>query len=731
MPELTPVDQVNLFIGTAGDHGQLYPGPETPFGMVKPSPDTWSGTMTGTAHAGYDYNDTELLGFSHLRFSGVGNMGIGGNILLLPMPAGGVTDPEQYHTPIDKESEVAEAGYYDVTFSDAGIRAELTATDHTAVHRYTFPLGVTPHVLVDLMRGFRPGRPAGLPPVRDAHCLVTGPDEILGEVTANGMSAWSWYRVFFCIRFDRHFREIRLYPEDGGARFVNADRDGKLAAVARFAESPEPLVVRVALSHISMGQARRTLNDETADSDFDCVRARCRADWAKVLNQIQVTGPLEYRELLHTHLYRACLSPFNVTSKRGSFMGDDQVVHRARNHVQYNGWSLWDTYRTKFPLLTLVQPERMADMVESLVRSLEQRMSLMPDERFPELTGFLPCPTVRMELANVVLLDAHRKGITTSDPRATFQVMKEIALNGFPPESGGPDWVPGRPDLTCEYAYDNWAAACMAEILEQKETAAFFHKRGRFYHNVWDDEIRFFRGRDAAGNWLEFPEDPAAVVEDHVYEGSMWHWRWNIVHDIAGMTQCMGGRQAYLEALTYFFENNLHNHGNEPGLHAPWLFAAAGAPWKSQQWVRRILTEEMTQRYGTHDFLPEPVHRRIYSNSPDGFIPEMDDDDGCMTAWYVLSAIGLFPVCPGRPKYALGLPIFEETTLETTSGRPFHIRVRNYGPENGYIQSAWLNSQRIDRAWLRHDEIMAGGELLLNAGPEPRREWGAEEHPPW
>ena len=717
--------RVNLFIGTQGDHGQLYPGVEMPFGLVKLSPDTYPGAATGSAHGGYDYSDRAVLGFSHTRFSGVGCEGVGGNILVLPTHGAVVADNEPARAALDKDSEVTTPGYYAVTLGGPGIRAELTATHHVGLHRYTYLEAAPRAILIDLGRGFNP--------VRDSHCAATAADELVGEITGEQMPCVGYYRLYFCIRFSRPSQAIDLAVGDcRHGRIWAGKPDGSLRLLVHFSEADDgPLMVKVGLSSISIEQARRNVDAQAPDWDFDGVRTRCRTAWAEVLRKIDVAGPADSETLFYSHLYRTCLSPFDITSSRGTFMGDDGEVRVADGFRAYNGWSNWDTYRTKFPLLALLEPGRMRDMMHSLTMTLEQRMRLVPDEWCFDSYGYSPVPCTRYELSNTMFLDAFAKGIPLIDAEATYNVMAALARLEFRGERGRLGYVPRRPDLTCEYAYDNWAAAEMAKALGKHNDAAFFSERGTWYRNAWDTDLGFPRARDEHGQWLDFPEDPTQINEKYVYEGSMWHWRWLVVHAIGDIVRLMGGSERFLAELKRFFENDLDNHGNEPGIHAPWLFTAAGAPWRSQQWVRRILTEPMLQRYGTHNALAEPYCGRIYRNTPDGLIPEMDDDDGCMAAWYVFSSMGLFPLCVGRPLYALGTPIFEEVTIHHESGNDLRMVSKGWREDAWYIQTARLNGQLVERPWIGHDEIVAGGLLEFEVGSEPNTSWGAASDLPW
>ncbi|HOH33210.1 MAG: GH92 family glycosyl hydrolase [Candidatus Hydrogenedentes bacterium] len=720
------LQKVNLFLGTSGDHGQMYPGAEMPFGFVKLAPDTFPGAVTGSAHAGYDYRDRAVTGFSHVRFSGVGNAGVGGNISVLPLVAiPSELTPEACRQPFVKESEQCWPGYYSLAF-ESGITAEFTATHHVGIHRYVYPAQGDHGVLIDFCRGFTP--------VRDAHCLVVSPTEIAGELTCEQMNACGWYRLYFWIRFQHPAASVELFPAYPNDSAVRASVAGEgLVALARLnRRHTQPLGIKVGFSAISVAQARRNIEHEAYGWDFEQCRAAAEQAWETILQRVQASGQEEHERLLYSLLYRSCLSPFNMTDSLDYYMGDDGEVHRAgEGRTFYHGWSTWDTYRTKFPLLALITPERMPCMMTSLAETLDQRLGFLPGEELFDCHGYAPVPNVRMELSNVVLLDAHTKGVGAPDPESVFAVMRAIANLEFSGDRDRLGYVPRRPDTTCQYAYDNWAVLAMAEALGKSQERYPYYERSLYYRNVWDPSAGFFRARDEQGLWLELPPDPAAIDEKHVYEGSMWQWRWAVVHDIAGLVELLGGPSRFLKELSGFFEKNLHNHGNQPALHAPWLFAAAGAPWLSQRWVRRILTEPMHHRFGTHNALPQPYEGPAFRNTPDGFIPEMDDDDGCMAAWYVLSSIGLFPICPGRPLYLVGAPLFEEFSLETAAGKPFRIVARDWGPNAWYIQSAKLNGQPLLVPWLPHDQVASGGLLELTLGAKPNREWGAGVKSPW
>ncbi len=715
-------DRVNLFLGTAGDHGQMYPGAEMPFGLVKLGPDTFPGAVTGSAHAGYDYDDKRILGFSHLRFSGVGCNGVGGNVLVMPMTQQRSIDPSEYAADFDKASERCAPGYYSVVL-EKGLRVELTATHHVGLHRYMFPEGSKPTVLIDLTRGFTP--------VRDVHCIVRNDRELAGELISEQMGVHGRYRMFFCVEFQRPFKTVTLHPRDAVRTMGAKGPDGRLVAMIGLERSSEPALMRVGWSSISIEQARRNMEAEVHDWDFARVREMAANAWEDLLGRIEVSGDDVRMSQFYSHIYRTCLSPFHITSSRGTFMGEDGEEHAANGYIHYNGWSMWDSYRTKFPLLALLDRERIRDMMHSLTDALARRRRQLPVECTDSMHGFSAIPNVRLELSSTVLVDAFQKGIEPVDLDATYGVVANIADAAFRSKAESLGYVPRRPDLTCEYAYDNWAAAQMAGALGKEDDFSRFKRRAAFYKNTWDASIGFYRARDERGDWLDFPEDATEVVEKYVYEGSMWHWRWATVHDIPGVIKLIGGQDVFVKKLDEFYARDLHNHGNQPSIHAPWLFAAAGAPWLTQKWVRSVLTGNLIHRYGTHGFLEEPYVGPAYRNAPDGLIPEMDDDDGCMSGWFVFSSMGFFPLCVGRPIYALGTPLFEEVTIHNAGGRDFVIRSSNGGDDRCYIQSARLNGKSFDRPWLTHQEIMTGGCLDLSLARDPNKEWGTDGPSPW
>jgi predicted alpha-1,2-mannosidase len=344
--------------------------------------------------------------------------------------------------------------------------------------------------------------------------------------------------------------------------------------------------------------------------------------------------------------------------------------------------------------------------------------------------GYQPFSTCRHEHMLMVVADAYVKGLFDFPLESVYPHMKHEAMIQMPERYDSIGFIPARPDQTGEYSWDTWVMAKMAKELGYDDDYSYFMKRSEYWRNTWDPSIRYFRARAADGTWLDFPDDPTENREKYTYEGSKWHWRWNIIHDIPSLMEYFGGKEAFLKELEYFFDHDLYTAGNQIDLHAPYLFNMAGAPWLTQKWVRKILTEPIVQKYGTHNFFPEPIFDRVYKATPDGYLEEMDCDYGCMAAWYNMSAMGLYQVCPGDPVYQLTAPIFDEVKIRLDEkiypGKSFVIKAHNLNPDNIYVQSATLNGKPFNRSWIMHEEVVKGGKLFLEMGNQPNKEWGID-----
>jgi len=721
LPAEKVLDYVDPFICSAGDHGHLHPGAVRPWGMVHLGPDTYPSSLTGNgnwAHSGYNFKDTHVRGFSHLRITGSGGTNPQDRQWLVwTLP--GIGRPElcmdKRYSRIDKKSEKATPGFYSVMLDSLNILVELTVGQHSGLHRYTFPAGEEAHLLIKAGRG------------SESSVKVIGRTELSGSLPPS---------IYYYVQFSKPFRRFSTWDDSLHAqRRVLSGKD--CGAVLYFAQGQEPLLMRIGFSTVSEQQAKNNLKAEIPDWNFERIRERAGQAWAQVLNKVEVDGEKEYKKIFYTHLYHSYLTPFEITDVNGLCRGYDGQVHPV-SYRRHDGFAFWDDFR-KFSLLTLTEPVVYGDILKSI------RDIYRYDWKRPV---FLNC---RYEHMLAVAVDGWQKGLDDGDGEELFKgVYDELTQYRFVMnnplrleryrKTAELGYVQLRPDYTMERSYDAWCVAQLAKSLGKEAEYQEFMRRAGFYKNVWDstavywrgegdDIYGFFRARAENGDWLEFPHDPRVIDEKHVYEGSMWMWRWWVPHDVAGLIQLIGGREKFIHDLNYYFTYSLYNMGNQPGLLAPYLFNHAGAPWLTQKWVRAILTEPVRQYYGTHEFFEEPYYGRIFKDTPDGFLLEMDDDFGCMSSWYVQSALGLFPLCPGDPSYQLTAPIFPSVVLHLDpvkyNGQTFTIKAEGLSRENIYIQSAWLNGKAYDKAWIAHQDIVNGGALVFRMGPAPNKEWAS------
>lgn len=724
-----PVDYVDPFICTQGDHGHWLPAALVPFGLVELCPDTWPGSLTADgdfAHSGYDFSDHQIRGFSHIHRGSSGGGSIhdrAGFISLVPFT--NALSDTFFVNPVldfDKNAETASAGYYKTHLTQQNILAELTATVHTGFHRYTYPSG-TPNRLF-LYSGKKGG---------SLSCTQVSPTRVEGVVG----NRW------FVAEFDVPVVETSLW------KGVQTKLDSFRVAVTSegfifdFGElKNKTLQVKVGISVTGIEGARKNLETENGGWDFEGIRMKAEAAWNELLSRIRISGDNEADlTIFYTALYHTCFLPQIVSDVDGLYPGLDRQLHKAEDYSFYNNYAFWDSFRTKYPLYSLWIPEVYRDITKSLRDIYEQAGSWdpFPDTDHPPhgfcytvrgKDGYQPFTTCRHEHMLMVMTDAYVKGLTDFPLETVYPYMKHEAMIQMPAKYDTIGYIPARPDQTGEYSWDNWCMAQVAKSIGHQNDYNYFMKRSEYWRNTWDPSIKYFRARAANGTWLDFPDDPTVNREKYTYEGSKWHWRWNVLHNVPAMIENFGGKEAFLKELEFFFDNDLYTAGNQIDLHAPFLFNEAGAPWLTQKWVRKILTEPIVQKYGTHNFFPEPIFDRVYKNTPDGYLEEMDCDYGCMAAWYNMSAMGLYQVCPGDPVYQLTAPIFEEVKINLDkkiySGKSFLIKAKNLSKDNIYIQSATLNGKPLNRAWISHGEIAQGGKLVFEMGKQPDKMWGKE-----
>ncbi|KRC34857.1 MULTISPECIES: GH92 family glycosyl hydrolase [unclassified Lysobacter] len=734
---------VDPFIGTGGE-GHTFPGAVVPFGMVQLSPDTQIKPRKeayGWA-AGYRYDDSSIVGFSHTHFSGTGHSDLG-DVLLMPI-AGEVRlergedgkPGSGYRSRFRHDDEVAQPGYYAVTLDDYGVRAELTATERVGVHRYAFPKGKPAHVLIDLRTSMYdyPGkvlwsrlrlRPDG---------TVTGFRETRGWAPGR--------QLYFAMRFSRPLSGHQFHDTEQDVIYKGfpppaektptqrAQIEGRqLVGAFDFADAPgQSLVVKVAISPVSEDSAIANLDAEVPAWDFDGVRARARASWTQALSAVELDAPEPMRKSFYTALYHSLMGPSLFMDSDGRYRGPDNAVHQAKGYRHHSTFSLWDTYRALHPLLTLVQPEqRNNDFVNSLLASRrESPYGVLPVWAFHGqetwcMVGYHAVP---------VIADAYMKGIRGYDADEALQAM--VASASYGPYDGIAQYmelgyVPideegEAASKTLEYAYDDWTIARMAEAMGRRDVAADFSKRAGNWKHAFDAKTGFMRARKRDGSFRE-PFDPTVSGYGSDYtEGNAWQYSWYVPQDVAGLTSALGGDAKLVDKLDQVFDAKVdpkifehmeditgligwYAHGNEPSHHVAYLYAYAGQPWRTQERLKQIMATQ-------------------YAPRPDGLAG--NDDLGQMSAWYVFTALGFYPVAPASNEYVIGRPFVPRANLHLPNGKRFSVIADGLDEAHTYIGRATLNGKPLDRAYLRHDEILAGGELRFTMQAQPDKAWATD-----
>ena len=640
---------VNLFIGTSGDNGQVAPGAAAPFGMVCVCPDN-----DPRSHAGYDYAVTKVSGISVNRLSGVGCSGGGGNLRIRP-----VAPSQELH--IKKSREKATPGYYSTVFTN-GIKTELTATNAMAVERYKFPRSLSAALWIDFASTFED--------VATCHYKRISETCIEGYVQAKNVCGHGRYKLYFSLNTSHPFQ---------------LEEQKETTACLTFGKKVRSVEVRIGLSALSSELASWECA-RWEKMDFEDVKSRTADQWEKQLSAIDVKGgKKDDRVIFYTSLYRTYLSPADVSSPDGAYLGTDGKVYISEDFRYYSNWSLWDTFRTKFPLLVLTEPAKMRDMATSLIH-------LYATGKKDWSTGFESTPTVRTEHAVILLLDAYRKGITNLDFRKGYAGMKQ-EMERLPMRS---------PDQKMESAYDLWAMARIAEIIGEKADSEQYRQRSvSLFEETWKKEF------------MNVTPAFEVMKNNGLYQGTRWQYRWAAPQYIDKMIEWVGQDSLRLQ-LTYFFDHHLYNQGNEPDIHVPYLFNRLGAPEKTQQIVRSLMTEPMIHKYGGNSEFKTPYLGKAFKNAPEGYSPEMDEDDGTMSAWYVFGAMGFYPLLVGDEYYDLTSPLFDRVLLRLTNGNVLTIQTEGRKKKDAPIKSIHFNGKKIADYRISHNELIKGGELIYN-----------------
>lgn len=727
--KLEPVDDALPLVGTGG-HGHTYPGATVPFGLVQLSPDTpirgWD------ACAGYHYSDSTILGFSHTHLSGTG-IGDLGDLLVLPVT--GRLQTSQDYQPLAAErlasgfshdNEIARPGYYRVLLDRYNIVAELTATAHAGMHRYTFPASPESHILLDLVHGVNNR-------VTDASLKFESGNLITGFRSTTG---WDKHRtIYFAIECSQPWDSYGMEVDGKVAAMNQIEVKGEdVRAHLDFKTSAgQQILLRVGLSPVSVAGAKKNLQTEMPAWDFDVIRTDARNDWNQQLSRIRIESSNPgIRQTFYSALYHTMTTPNLYNDADGSYRGPDGEIHTNEGFQNYTTFSLWDTFRAENPLLTLIQPEHVNDFMQSLLTFYKYG----PNKRLPmwSLAGY-DTGTMIGYHAVPVIVDAYIKGFRGFDAELAYRAMRATAMssNNLQDEYQKLGYVPSETGKgtrgaakTLEFAFDDWCIAQAAKALGKTNDAELFAARSRNYTNVFDPVTGFFRGRTADGSFRE-PFDPKRIDFDDYAEANAWQYTFAVFHDVPGMIRLYGGNEAFIRKLDELFDqdSDVHHyipdasgllgqyaHGNEPCHHVAYLYALAGAQYKTALRVHQIMLLQ-------------------YDNTPEGICG--NDDCGQMSAWYVWSAIGLYPLNPDDGKYIIGSPLVEKATIQLNPeffpGGTFTVIAHNVSNQNIYIQSARLNNRPLNRPWVTQDEITHGGTLELEMGVLPNKNWGTAFNP--
>ncbi|SNS42225.1 alpha-1,2-mannosidase, putative [Granulicella rosea] len=701
---------VNVFAGTQGDHGQTTPAASLPFGMAIIGPDTYP-AIHGDFHNGYNYTDKKIVGFSHFRMSGVGCSGEGGNLSMLPLSSPPQSsNPDNYAQEYIKDAEQGAPDFYAVTFASR-IRAEMTATRHASIEKYVFPEGGTSSILVNLT--------TGRTKILSAEIHQVSPTRLEGKIRAGMLcNVDGYYDIYFDLETQAPILSVDDLRPDHPATVVNL----------KFAPSTTLVSTKVGFSTISTADAASVLKREILAWDFEKVRAAGNDAWNQELSRITIHASPAETHLFYTTYYHTLLLPMLVADIGETYRGTDSEVHTAKSHRYYSGWSLWDTYRTQMPLLTLLSDERARDLCGSLTDVFRQRYA-------EQATGYWPVPEIRQEGAEQYLLDSARKGICPNLDATTYKFVRDQLLTRIHSRRGTLDYVPYTPKRPGTVAttlvddYVAWALSGLAMQQSENADAKMFAKIAASYPVLWDKEVSQFAGKDAEGNWHVI-KDPDVDDDTVFYEGSARQYRWAVPYDMPGLIHLMGGADNFTRDLNDLFTTHHFNMANEPDLEYPYLFVYSGAPWLTQKYVHDFATKPQVQIYASHGYYPKPVFEVAFKDTPAALLPEMDDDAGAMSSWYVLSAIGLYQPLIGEPYYIVTTPVIAHTKLHLSGGKIFSIDVTQGDPATDtYIQSAALNGKPLDRAWVHDNEVRAGGKLTLILGSQPNKQWGLEPPP--
>lgn len=742
-------DYVNPFIGAstnteaAGAYhglGKTIPGATTPFGLVQLSPNTITGGDNGS---GYSYEHTSIEGFAFTQMSGIGWFGDLGNFLVMPTTgkmktsAGTLDHPDAgYRSRYNKETEKAKAGYYEVELADYGIKAELTAAPHSGMIRFTYPENKQSRIQIDLAR-----RVGGTSTFQEVE--VVDDHTIAGRIicTPEG-GGWgngegnARYTVFFYAQFSKPFTNYGVWsaaiPDSQSRKREDIESVAYQQLIAQSEIMPgikkqqgkhlgfytefetkanEEVLLKAGISFVSLQGAQKNLETDIPDWDFDKTYENTRRLWDAALSKMEIKGGTdEQKRVFYTSLYRTMIDPRKIADVGGNYPGGDNIIHATISFSKYSIFSGWDVFRSQMPLQTIINPDVVNNLLNSLI-TLADESGREYFERWEFLNSYTGCMLGNPAIS--VLADAYAKGIRKYDVKKAYQYAVNSAEKFGNGELG---YTPGPLGIsyTLEYGYTEWCLSELARQLGKTDDQAKYLNRSAAYRNIFDKEKNSFRPRLEDGSFAPWPEEGRLKEWYGCIECNPYQQGWFVPHDIPGLTELMGGRERVIADLDDMFAktpdnflwNQYYNHANEPVHHVPYLYNRLGEPWKTQKWTRYICD-------------------KAYKNAVEGLVG--NEDVGQMSAWYVLSACGIHPICPGDTRMEITSPVFDQIKINLPEEKSFTIIAKNNSPENVYIQSAQLNGKEHTRCYLDYQDIMKGGTLKLTMGNEPNPDWGVTE----
>lgn len=695
---------VDPFIGTSAT-GHTFPGATVPFGMVQLSPET--GNFGWNYCSGYRYEDTVITGFAHTHLSGTGGVDLG-DVLFFPFQG---KDPQQFVSRFSHRNEKATPGYYEVILDDHDIKVQLTASAHTGVHRYTFNKAGQSHLLIDMQSGLVENAEELKEHVSEGSVTIDSKNAVSGYAFS---SQWVEKKVYFTARFSKAFTGSHFIDEDHRRLIVDFDT-----------KPGETIEAKVAISGVSIDGARKNLAAETANKTFDQVKAEVSKVWESYFNRMKAEGTATQKTAFYTSIYHALIQPNNIADVDGRYRGADGEVHQSADKIYYSTLSLWDTYRAAQPFYTLMCPDKDGEIIETMLQHFNT-VKLLPiwplwGKESYAMIGNHAVPAI---------VDAALKGIKGFNGEKAFDAIKASLTNNKSPKYNWDTYMrygylPSDSvkreavSRTLEAAYDDWCAAQLAKSLHKTADYNYFNKRSRFYVNLFDKSTNLMRGRLANGDWVRpfanLDSGQLAIGGDYT-EGNAWQYVWSVQQDIPGLIKLMGGNIPFTAKLDSLFSMDSkvfgkgstldvtgligqYAHGNEPNHHVAYLYTLAGQPYKTQRLVRQIADQ-------------------FYQNKPDGL--SGNDDCGQMSAWYIFSAMGFYPVNPADGRYIFGAPQLSKISMALANGKSFVIEAKGLSEVNKYVQSISLNGKPYLKNDISHAVILKGGRLVFVMGDKPK-----------